>query len=54
MEPDGLRSMRSQRVQHDWATNTLSYIPSPADAFEFSFLYDKSDMSSLQGNFPFP
>ena len=27
-EPDGLQSMRSQRVRYDWATFTFTYIGS--------------------------
>ena len=26
-EPGGLQSMGSQRVRHDWATNTHSFLP---------------------------
>ena len=47
-EPDGLQSMGSQRVRHNWATKLASIVPATSFHLNFIYLYDISYLKFYQ------
>ena len=47
-EPEGLQSMESQRVRHNWATKLAGIVPATSFHLNFIYLYDISYLENHQ------
>ena len=47
-EPDGLQSIGSQRVRHNWATKVVGIVPATSFHLNFIYLYDMSYLENHQ------